>query len=174
MSDAAVRFGKGEGLFLPAGSWNAADLSSTMGDNVGFFLTPPNKAGDPGRATGSFGYGWHISTASKQPDLAAALIDWMTNEDSAREFFAIGDIAPLTLAGDAPVMKTKVTQDIFDAWNVVLANDTLLPYIEFSDPNAGEVLFPTIQEILAGKKDPAAGLAEIEAARQKFRATLKP
>jgi hypothetical protein len=71
-------------------------------------------------------------------------------------------------------MKTKVTQDIFDAWNVVLANDTLLPYIEFSDPNAGEVLFPTIQEILAGKKDPAAGLAEIEAARQKFRATLKP
>jgi raffinose/stachyose/melibiose transport system substrate-binding protein len=172
-ADANVKFAEGEGLFLPAGSWNVAELSEGMPDGVGFFLTPPNEAGEPRRATGSFGYGWHISSASDQPDLAAALIDWLTNEDSARAFFAAGDIAPLNIEGDAPESSTQVRTDVFAAWNEVLATDSLMLYLDFSDPNGGEVMYPTMQSILSGEKDPAAGLADIEAARQQFLATLK-
>ena len=172
-ADANARFIKGSGVFLPAGSWNAAELSAGMRDNVGFFATPPNTAGDARRATGSFGYGWHITSASAQADLAAAFIDFMTNEDWARELFAAGDIAPFVPAGYVPQMPTKVTADIYAAWQDVLTHDTLLPYLDSSAPNGGEVIFPVLQSILAGEQDPAQGMADIEAARQKFLATLQ-
>lgn len=171
-TDANVKFADGEGVFLPAGSWNAAEFADTMGDNVGFFLTPPNEVGTPRRATGSFGYGWHISAASEQPDLSAALIDWLTNEDTANAFFAIGDIAPLEVS-ETPTFPSQLGADIFEEWKGVLANDTLLPYLDFSDPNGGEVIFPTMQLILSGETDPADGLADIEDARQDFLSSLK-
>jgi raffinose/stachyose/melibiose transport system substrate-binding protein len=172
-ADANARFAKGEGVFLPAGSWNAAELAATMQDNVGFFATPPERAGEPRRATGSLGYGWHITSSSRHANLAAAFIDFMSNEDWARELFAAGDIAPFTPAGFHPQMPSKVTADIYTAWQDVLAHDTLLPYLDSSAPSGGEVIFPTMQAILAGELDPARGMADIEAARQKFLATLQ-
>jgi raffinose/stachyose/melibiose transport system substrate-binding protein len=159
-------------VFLPAGSWNAAELSGAMHDNVGFFATPPNTAGDARRATGSFGYGWHITSASVQADLAAAFIDFMSNEDWVREVFAAGDIAPFVPPGYNPQMPTKVTADIYAAWQEVLKHDTLLPYLDSSAPNGGEVIFPVMQSILAREQDPALGMADIETARQKFLASL--
>ena len=87
-ADALAKFVRGTGVFLPAGSWNAAELSAAMGDNVAFFLTPPVRKGDPRRATGSVGYGWHITAASRQPDLAAEFIDFMTQEAFAIQLAA--------------------------------------------------------------------------------------
>ncbi len=168
-ADASIRFGQGEGVFAPGGSWGAADLATSMGDNVGFFVTPPNEAGEPRVATGSFGYSWHISTKSTQPDLAAAFIEWMTNEDTQRLFIESGDLGTLQVA-DATV-PAGVAQEVHAAFNELLANDTLMPYLDFSDPNGGEVIYPTMQEILSGDTPPAEGLARIEAARQEFLAT---
>ena len=59
-ADASAGFLKGNGLFFPAGSWEAA----AMPDNIGFFLTPPIEEGETPRATGSFGYAWHIASNS--------------------------------------------------------------------------------------------------------------
>ena len=167
--DATAAFAKGTGVFLPAGSWVASGLPA---DKFGFFLTPPVNAGDPSHATGSFGYGWHISTRSKQPDLAAAFIDWETNEDSARLFFEDGDIAPLQVA-NLTLKPGKLTSDIYAAFQQVLKDDTLLPYLDFSDPNGGEVIYPTFQRILVGDASPEAGMKTIEAAREKFVASIK-
>ena len=94
-ADALARFVRGAGVFLPAGSWNAAELSAAMGDDVAFFLMPPVRKGDPSRATGSVGYGWHITAASRQADLAAEFIDFMTQEAFAIQLAAGGDISPL-------------------------------------------------------------------------------
>jgi raffinose/stachyose/melibiose transport system substrate-binding protein len=172
-ADANARFAKGVGVFLPAGSWNAAELSTSMGDNLGFFLTPPNKVGEPRRATGSFGYSWHITASSHNPDLAAAFIDFMTNEKWARELVDSGDIAPFDLKELGLQMQSKVTRDVFAAWHDVVTNDTMLPYLDSSAPNGSEVIYPTVQAILVGQQDPARGLGSIEAARQKFLATLQ-
>jgi len=168
-ADAGIRFGEGEGVFAPGGSWGAADIGTALGDNVGFFVTPPNEAGQPRAATGSFGYGWHISTKSEQPDLAAAFIEWMTNEDTARLFIESGDLGALPVA-DAAV-PTGVAGEIQAAFDQLLVDDSLLPYLDFSDPNGGEVMYPTIQEIISGDVAPAEGLARIEAARQEFLAS---
>ena len=166
--DALARFVRGAGVFLPTGSWNAAELSASMGDKVAFFLTQPVRKGDPSRETCSVGYGWHITTASQQADLAAEFIDFMTQEAFAIQLVAGGDLSPLDMGDRAPRMPSRLAGEIFAAWQSVLANGTLLPYLEFSAPNGAEVLYPTMQSILAGHETPERGLALIEQSRQKF------
>ncbi len=166
--DALARFTRGIGVFLPTGSWNAAQLSAAMSDDVAFFLTPPVRRGDPRRATGSVGYGWHITTASRQADLAAEFIDFMTQEAFAIELAKTGDISPLDLGERAPRMPSRLAGEIFAAWQSVLANGTLLPYLDFSAPNGTEVLYPTMQSIISEHEAPEQGLARIEQSRQKF------
>jgi raffinose/stachyose/melibiose transport system substrate-binding protein len=167
-ADALAKFVRGAGVFLPAGSWNAAELSAAMNDNVGFFLTPPVRKGDPSRATGSVGYGWHITTTSRQPDLAAEFIDFMTQEAFAIQLAASGDISPLDLGDRAPKMPSRLAGEIFAAWQGLLENGTLRPYLDFSAPNGAEVLYPTIQSIIAGQMQAEQGLALIEQSRKKF------
>jgi raffinose/stachyose/melibiose transport system substrate-binding protein len=165
---ALAKFARGAGVFFPAGSWNAAELSAAMQDNVAFFLTPPVRKGDPRRATGSVGYGWHITAASRQADLAAEFIDFMTQEAFAIELAASGDISPLDLGNRAPRMPSRLAGEIFAAWQGVLANGTLRPYLDFSAPNGAEVLYPTMQSIIAGHETPERGLALIEESRERF------
>ena len=164
---------RAKAVFLPAGTWNAAELSKAMGGNVGFFLTPPERAGEARRATGSFGYGWHITKSSQQAGLAAAFIDFMSNDDWARELFAAGDIAPFAPAQLSAQSAGPLADEIRRAWEELLAHDTLLPYLDSSAPNGAEVIYPIMQSILAGQVEPARGMADIEAARQKFLATLQ-
>ena len=106
-----------------------------MPDNIGFFLTPPLEEGETPRATGSFGYAWHIASNSDNVPAGAAFIDFTTNEDAAREFFATGDIAPLPVE-DPELKEGDLYTEIFDAWTTVLDNDTLLPYLEFATPTS--------------------------------------
>ena len=171
-AEALLRFSRGSGVFLPAGSWNAAELAGAMQDNVAFFLTPPVRKGDPRRATGSVGYGWHISAASQQPDLAAQFVDFMTQEDFAVQLAASGDISPLDIADRAPAMPSRLAGELFAAWQGVLAEGTLRPYLDFSAPNGAEVLYPTMQAIISGHESPEQGLARIEESRSRFLDTL--
>lgn len=172
-ADALARFTRGAGVFLPAGSWNAAELAAAMGDNVAFFLTPTVRPGDPRRATGSIGYGWHITAATRQPDLAAEFIDFMTQEAFAITLTAGGDISPIDLGERAPPMRSRLAGDVFSAWRRVLADRTLLPYLDFSAPNAAEVIFPTMQSIIAGQVPPEEGLERIEQSRAEFLDSLR-
>lgn len=170
--DAAALFIKGKAVFFPAGSWNAPGLSETMKDNVGFFVTPPNEAGGKSYATGSYGWCLHVSSKAKNPDVAAAFLDWISNEAAATEFFKSGDIAPV-LADNPPLKPGKLTSDIYNAWTSVLKNDALLSYLDFATPSAGEIEYPTFQSIIGGKVTPAEGLATIQAAREKFLGSQK-
>ncbi len=162
-ADASADFLRGEGLFFPAGSWEAAQ----MNDDFGFFLTPPLEEGETARATGSFGYAFHVASRSENVAAGAAFLDWMSNEDAARDFFAAGDIAPLPVE-DPELKEGQVFTDIYDAWSTVLEEDGLLPYLEFATPTSGEVNYPVLQRILAGQQSVEDGLAEIEASREKF------
>lgn len=166
--DAIARFARGSGVFLPAGSWNAAELSAAMGDEVAFFLMPPVRKDDARRATGSVGYGWHITASSRQADLAAEFIDFMTQEAFAIQLTAGGDLSPIDLGDRAPRMPSRLAGQIFAAWQSVLANGSLMPYLDFSAPIGAEVLYPTMQSIIAGEVAAEEGLALIERARREF------
>jgi raffinose/stachyose/melibiose transport system substrate-binding protein len=162
-ADASADFFKGKGLFFPGGSWYASNAPA----GYGFFLTPPVQAGTPARATGSFGYAWHVAANSKNVPQAASLVDFMSNENAAQEFFKAGDIAPLQVA-TPDLKKGQIYTDVYNAWSSVLKNDTLLPYLEFSTPTSAEVGYPVLQKILAGKEDVQSGLQAIEKDRETF------
>jgi len=100
--------------------------------------------------------------------MSAEFIDFMTQEAFAIQLVAGGDLSPLDMGDRAPRMPSRLAGEIFAAWQSVLANGTLLPYLEFSAPNGAEVLYPTMQSILAGHETPERGLALIEQSRQKF------
>jgi raffinose/stachyose/melibiose transport system substrate-binding protein len=167
-ADALARFVRGTGVFLPAGSWNAAELAAAMNDSVAFFLTPPVRKGESSHATGSVGYGWHLSAASRQADLGAEFIDFMTQEAFAIQLTAGGDISPLPIDDAVARAPSRLAGEIFAAWQGLLANGTLRPYLDFSAPNGAEVLYPTMQAIIAGHETPERGLALIEESREKF------
>lgn len=172
-ADANAKFARGTGVFLPGGTWNAVELAAAMGEDVGFFLAPPPQPGAAPRATGSVGYGWHITKASRQPDLAAEFIEFMTNEEFARLLAVSGDLPAFDVPGAVPAHASRLATDIRNAWHDVLAKGTLLPYLDFSAPNGAEVIYPTMQSILAGVVDPAQGLAAIEASRRQFMDSLR-
>jgi len=162
-ADASAGFVKGEGLLFPAGSWEAVGMPK----DYGFFLTPPVEEGEPRRATGSFGYAFHIAANSDSVPQGAAFLDWMSNRNAAQTFFAKGDIAPLPVE-DPKLKDGKVFHDIYGAWESVLENDTLLPYLEFATPTSAEVAYPVMQQMLAGQKGIDDGLQEIEEDRKAF------
>ena len=162
-ADAGTDFRAGKALFFPAGSWEAAD----MPDNVGFFVTPPLEEGGTSKSTGSFGYSWHISANSDKVAASAAFLDWMSNENAAREFFAAGDIAPLAVE-DPELKPGELYQEIYDSWTSTLDNNALMPYLEFSTPTAPEVQYPQMQQVLAGKTSVDDALKTIEEDRQAF------
>ncbi len=162
-ADAGADFRAGKALFFPAGSWEAAD----MPDNIGFFVTPPLEAGGTSKSTGSFGYSWHIAAKSDQVAASAAFLDWMSNENAARKFFAAGDIAPLAV--ENPELRPgDLYQEIYDSWTSTLDTNALMPYLEFATPTAPEVQYPQMQQVLAGKTSVDDALKVIEEDRQAF------
>ena len=74
----------------------------------------------------------------------------------------------------SPQLKSgQVFEDIYTSWTDVLASDALLPYLDFPTPTAAEVIYPQLQEILAGDTEVSAALKAIEAARQTFTSSNK-
>lgn len=78
------RFIDGEALFMFNGSWEGANLDASMGDNAGFFVVPPLKAGDSPVAMGASGT-IVIPAGADHPDVAAFFFDWIHTNPAARQ-----------------------------------------------------------------------------------------
>lgn len=165
--DAQARFLQGEGLLFQCGTWCVSTFDDAMGDNVGFFLTPPVVAGDPARSVGSFGLQLHMGAKSENPDVAAALLDWLTNADTAAALAAIGDI-PSIAADTAPADASPLTLAGYEGFAEAVDAGGLLPYLAWASPNYFEVDFPVFQELLADRITPEEAAETIEQNRDAF------
>ncbi|QNE46193.1 extracellular solute-binding protein [Glaciihabitans sp. INWT7] len=150
MDDSLSRFAKGTGVFSISGNWNVTQLSDQMGDNVGFTAFPPAKTGQPLRATGATTSPYGISSKSKNPDVAANFIDYMT-APAAAKILTAGGYAPLTSKGQTPADASPLQKEFNTVWSKVLADDGLTLYLDWATTNMGDTLFPAIQELMAGK-----------------------
>ena len=98
----------------------------------------------------------------------ATLVEGLRIHAAANLLDVVRAFSPLDLGDRAPRMPSRLAGEIFAAWQSVLANGTLRPYLDFSAPNGAEVLYPTMQSIIAGHETPEQGLALIEQSREKF------
>lgn len=157
----------GEGAFLMGGSWLAADLQDAMGDDVGFFV-PAASAGTGANTTGGTGLPFTVTSATKNPDLAAAYIDFITSDEA---------MAILAETGNLPVVNTQqyapesgVLHDIYTAFGSVSSDGVLLPYLDYATPTMGDTLGESLQGLIDGRLSPAEFTEAMEADYAQFTA----
>jgi raffinose/stachyose/melibiose transport system substrate-binding protein len=165
-TDAAARFGKGEGVFTFNGDWQNAGYDKDLPGNVGFFLMPPAVAGSgPAAMSAPLTYG--IAAKAKHADCAAFFLNWVATNDAARAIdVAIGGSNPGGPA-DAKmpaVAAGSVTNDTLAAGPVMGAAGNSMDFIA----NATSSIFaqgwtPELQKMVGGQQDAAGLLKAVQA-----------
>ncbi|WP_098406282.1 ABC transporter substrate-binding protein [Paramicrobacterium agarici] len=141
----------GSGTFLIGGSWLAADLEDAMGDDVGFFA-PTSSVGEGIHTTGGTGLPFTVTSASQYPDLAAAYIDFITNEDAMQVLADTGNLPVVNTADYAP--ESGVQADVFGVFHSVTTDGVLLPYLDYATPTMADTLGSSLQGLLDGRTSP--------------------
>ncbi|MFE9689173.1 ABC transporter substrate-binding protein [Micromonospora sp. NPDC005806] len=158
-------FAAGQGVFLIAGSWLGADLGKAMGDKVGFIAPPPGQDGKVA-ATGGTGLPFTITSKAKNPDAAAAYINFITSSDAMQT---------LTRTGNMPVVDTAkqqkpggVSGDIFTAFGTTTESGRLLPYLDYATPTMGDTMGAALQDLIAKRISPQQFLQKLQDDNAKF------
>ncbi|GAA4430092.1 extracellular solute-binding protein [Georgenia halophila] len=144
-------FTEGQGVYLMAGSWLAADIHAAMGEDAGFFAPPPTEEGAGPTTTGATGIPFAVTSQTEHPDVAAAYIDFITSEE------AMGVIAE---TGNMPVVETSqheapdpLNADVYEAYDSAVSEGELLPYLDWATPTMGETLGQALQALMGGEMD---------------------
>jgi raffinose/stachyose/melibiose transport system substrate-binding protein len=165
-TDAASRFGNGEGVFTFNGDWQNAGYDTAMPGNVGFFLMPPAEAGGaPSAMSAPLTYG--IAAKAKHADCAAFFLNWVASNDTARSIdvavggsnpggpanatmpaVAAGSVTNETLAEGARLGKTGTAMDF-------IANSTSSIFAQGWTPE--------LQKMVGGQQDAAGLLKAVQA-----------
>jgi raffinose/stachyose/melibiose transport system substrate-binding protein len=158
-SDAAGRFGKGEGVFTFNGDWQNAGYDTDMPGNVGFFTFPEG-------VSQSAGVTYVIAAKSKHPDCAAFFLNWAWTDPKAREIdVKVGGANP----GGPPdgtmpeVSPDSVTSETLAAGAGVTASGGAMDFIA----NATSSIFfeswtPNLQKLVGGKITPEELLKDVQ------------
>lgn len=159
-------FSKGNGAYLIAGTWLQADLQKAMGANVGFMLPPGDSANAKPIATGGTGLPFSITTKSKNPDAAAAYLNFITDKNAATVLTETDNL-PLAFTAE---QKTKggLQKDVFSSFATVVDGEGLVPYLDFATPTMYDTLGAALQNLLAKKSTPDQFLATVEKDRSTF------
>jgi len=165
-TDAAARFGAGEGVFTFNGDWQNAGYDATLPGKVGFFLMPPLEAGGaPAAMSAPLTFG--IAAKAKHADCAAFFLNWVATNDEARKINVniggsnpggpLGAVMPAAAEG-------SVTNETLAAGPVVGAAGNSMDFIA----NATSAIFaqgwtPELQKMVAGQQDAAGLLKAVQA-----------
>jgi raffinose/stachyose/melibiose transport system substrate-binding protein len=159
-TDAATRFGQGEGVFTFNGDWQNAGYDTDLPGNIGFFVMPPAVAGgQPAAMSGPLTYG--IAANAEHGDCAAFFFNWLATNDAARQInVTVGGSNPGGPAGATipSVAAGSVTAETLAAGPVVGSN--AMDFIANATSSIfGQGWTPELQKMVAGEQD-AAGLLE--------------
>jgi raffinose/stachyose/melibiose transport system substrate-binding protein len=163
------QFSKGAGPYLIGGTWLLRDLTDVMGPKLGFALVPPRDEGNPAQALGGESLPFAITSKSKNPDVAAAYIDFLTNADAARV---------LVETGNLPAMPTDAKptapagEDVFEAWRALSEANGLVPYLDYATPTFYDDITAAIQRLLAERTTPGDFVDGLQGDYEKFTGTL--
>lgn len=159
--DVVAKFGKGTGVYFLGGSWNTPTLDAALKGDVGFIAPPPVEASAGPSTTGGTSLPFAVTSASKNPDAAAAYINFITSDDAMKVIAAKGNLPVLHASELAPA--SGVGKEVYAAYELVTTKGHLLPYLDYATPTFSDTLGAALQDLIAAKKTPA----EFGAALQK-------
>src|SRR4051794_8999977 len=145
-------FAKGKSPYTIAGTWITPEAEKILGDKLGFMLMPGKDPNSP-VSLGGEDLPWAIPSSAKQPDVAAAYIDFLTDANAAKVLVDTGNPLPAMNGSPAPTSGTGA--DIANAWKKLNAADGLIPYLDYTTPTFSDEVTSAIQNLLGGKQDPA-------------------
>jgi raffinose/stachyose/melibiose transport system substrate-binding protein len=163
------QFSKDAGPYLIGGTWLLRDLTDAMGDNLGFMLVPPREEGGSAQALGGESLPFAITSKSKNPDVAAAYIDFLTNADAARVLVDTGNL-PAMPTDEKPT--TPAGKDVFAAWKTLSDANGMVPYLDYATPSFYEDITAAVQRLLAGRVTPGEFVGGLQDDYEKFTGTL--
>src|SRR6266566_2615444 len=146
-------------------NWTFAVPGSTfapLASNVGWFALPGLTAGAPSPTTGSLSIPYHISKASKTPDIDAAYIDFITSSQAADVVAGKGDLPAAPLATASVVDPQSSLGEIIAGFNDKSKGGLLTPYLDWASSTMGDTLFGGLQKLTASKLTPAEFTAEVQ------------
>jgi raffinose/stachyose/melibiose transport system substrate-binding protein len=163
-------FAKGDGLFTITGNWIVADLGADNSD-FGFFALPPLEEGGQPVSTGGAGFPLAISAGSKNPDAAAAYIDWMTSDNASDLLLETGQIPLRNGASTSAVEPGTVLADVVNTARTVSEANGIVPYEDWATPTFYDTLTAAIQELMADRITPREFVDKVEADYRDFQSS---
>ncbi|WP_172192348.1 ABC transporter substrate-binding protein [Actinomyces faecalis] len=163
-------FSTGTGTYLIAGSWLAPDLKAVLGDDVAFMLPPASKAIGKPATTGGTGLPFAITSAARNPNVAAAYIDFITNADAMKVLADTGNV-PINDTASFAADAGGVVGEVMTAFQDLTTSGEVLPYLDYATPTFDQVLGDALQQLLDGQTEPEAFLDTLEAAYTEFTAS---
>lgn len=152
-ADAAQNFVNGQGLFHFDYS-GSLPLKAGQSKNFGSFILPRSDGGKP-VTTASSATNFSISSKSKHADAAAAFLNFAAGAQAAQLAVQDGTMPLLHPDVKAPAGDPLFADDVAIAQQVS-ADDTSVPYLDWSTPTLLDTINRTMQDMLAGKSTPAA------------------
>ncbi|MFF9144906.1 ABC transporter substrate-binding protein [Streptomyces sp. NPDC014861] len=158
---AVAAFTKGQGLFMFDGNWDAGAVDKAMPQGTGFFTLPGTVPGAPAAGVGT-SLAYAISAKAKNPDLAAAFLDFLGSPEAGQIQLDNG-FMPVSQDPSIKAQKGSVRADFVTAWKKVGESNGLTPYFNNATPTMNDVLTSQGQQLIAGKTSPGAYLKAVQA-----------
>ncbi|WP_329611679.1 ABC transporter substrate-binding protein [Kitasatospora herbaricolor] len=154
-------FTKGSGLFLFDGSWDAQVIDKAAPGKVGFLPFPGPDAASKATGIGT-SVAYAIPAKSKNPDLAAAFLDFMNTPEAAQIQFSTGFL-PVAHADLVKAPANSVMNEVTAAWGKVNTDNGLVNFFANTDATMNDTLTSQGQQLIGGKTTPDAYLAALQA-----------
>ena len=157
--DAWPLYAEGTGVLLIGGSWLAPDMEAVMGEDLRFMAPPPGADGTVA-TTGGTGIPFSIPAAAENKDVAAAYIDFLTSDEAMQLIADNGGMPVNRTAELAP--DSGVNKDVYEAFDAVSTDGTLLPYLDYATPSFADTAGATLQEVIGGQTEPEAAAEALQ------------
>ena len=154
---------------LIAGNWNAATAKEGLGDDAEFFNVPPGESGDVVNI-GSTSFPMHISAKTKQPDLSAAYLDWITGPDAGQELVDTQQVPAATDGTAEP--GDPLGKDVKTGWDQLVEDGGLTLYPDWSSPTMLQTMGQSFQEMLVGRASPQDVIKRMQADWEEYHQEL--
>ncbi len=170
-------FAKGQGLFTLAGSW-LMPIPGTPEDTKQFRMVVfPTQSGSSPDAVAAGDLPWTIPAHSKNHDLAAEYINFVSTDAAASKFVASGNlpsVPPKDL--DAQVAAANLPPASADSINTgleIISKGHPVPFVDWAAPALYDAIKANFDKLVSGSMDVPAWQASLQAAYGPFVKSLQ-
>ena len=166
-SDSGQAFVEGTGVFYFYYSDSLPFQNTATANKFGTFLLPSQ---GPLQATGASNQNFSIASKSKNPDAAAAYLDFVSGQQAGELALKTG-VMPFNGTFTAPASAGALLTDEIAELNAVQETDGFVPYFDWASPTMLDTMGAQTQLLLAGRISPDDLVAACQKDYDAFRKT---